>query len=68
MFTFYQIKSLEVLVYIYIFVFINLYSKINTVVKQHWRSKKFIRISLTKALVLWWCDNKSDLIWFDLKK
>ncbi len=25
-----------------------------------------IRISLTKALVLWWCDNKSDLIWFDL--
>ncbi len=24
-----------------------------------------IRISLTKALVLWWCDNKSDLIWFD---
>ncbi len=22
----------------------------------------FIRISLTKALVLWWCDNKSDLI------
>ncbi len=22
-----------------------------------------IRISLTKALVLWWCDNKSDLIW-----
>ncbi len=23
-----------------------------------------IRISLTKALVLWWCDNKSDLIWF----
>ncbi len=21
------------------------------------------RISLTKALVLWWCDNKSDLIW-----
>ncbi len=26
-----------------------------------------IRISLTKALVLWWCDNKSDLIWFDLK-
>ncbi len=24
------------------------------------------RISLTKALVLWWCDNKSDLIWFDL--
>ncbi len=27
-----------------------------------------IRISLTKALVLWWCDNKSDLIWFDLKR
>ncbi len=26
-----------------------------------------VRISLTKALVLWWCDNKSDLIWFDLK-
>ncbi len=25
-----------------------------------------IRISLTKALVLWWCDNKSDLIWFYL--
>ncbi len=25
-----------------------------------------LRISLTKALVLWWCDNKSDLIWFDL--
>ncbi len=25
-----------------------------------------IRISLTKALVLLWCDNKSDLIWFDL--
>ncbi len=24
------------------------------------------RISLTKAHVLWWCDNKSDLIWFDL--
>ncbi len=24
-----------------------------------------IRISLTKALVLWWCDNKSDLIWFE---
>ncbi len=24
-----------------------------------------VRISLTKALVLWWCDNKSDLIWFD---
>ncbi len=24
-----------------------------------------LRISLTKALVLWWCDNKSDLI-FDL--
>ncbi len=22
------------------------------------------RISLTKAHVLWWCDNKSDLIWF----
>ncbi len=22
------------------------------------------RISLTKALVLWWCDNKSDLIWW----
>ncbi len=22
-----------------------------------------IRISLTKALVLWWCDHKSDLIW-----
>ncbi len=21
-----------------------------------------LRISLTKALVLWWCDNKSDLI------
>ncbi len=27
-----------------------------------------IRISLTKALVLWWCDNKSDLIWFDLNQ
>ncbi len=27
-----------------------------------------VRISLTKALVLWWCDNKSDLIWFDLKR
>ncbi len=25
-----------------------------------------IRISLTKALVLWWCDNKIDLIWFGL--
>ncbi len=25
------------------------------------------RISLTKALVLWWCDNKSDLIWFHQK-
>ncbi len=25
-----------------------------------------IRISLTKALVLWWCDNKSDLIWFEI--
>ncbi len=25
-----------------------------------------IRISLTKALVLWWCNNKSDLISFDL--
>ncbi len=25
-----------------------------------------IRISLTKALVLWWCDNKSDLIWFEV--
>ncbi len=25
-----------------------------------------VRISLTKALVLWWCDNKSYLIWFDL--
>ncbi len=25
-----------------------------------------VRISLTKALVLWWCDNKSDLIWFYL--
>ncbi len=24
-----------------------------------------VRISLTKALVLWGCDNKSDLIWFD---
>ncbi len=24
------------------------------------------RISITKAHVLWWCDNKSDLIWFDL--
>ncbi len=24
------------------------------------------RISLIKAHVLWWCDNKSDLIWFDL--
>ncbi len=23
-----------------------------------------VRISLTKALVLWWCDNKSDLIWY----
>ncbi len=23
-------------------------------------------ISLTKAHVLWWCDNKSDLIWFDM--
>ncbi len=22
-----------------------------------------VRISLTKALVLWWCDSKSDLIW-----
>ncbi len=22
-----------------------------------------VKISLTKALVLWWCDNKSDLIW-----
>ncbi len=27
-----------------------------------------MRISLTKALVLWWCDNKSVLIWFDLKR
>ncbi len=27
-----------------------------------------VRISLTKALVLWWCDNKSDLIWFDLTR
>ncbi len=26
-----------------------------------------IRISLTKALVLWWCDSKSDLIWFENK-
>ncbi len=25
-----------------------------------------VRISLTKALVLWWCDNKSDLIFFYL--
>ncbi len=25
------------------------------------------RISLTKAHVLWWCDSKLDLIWFDLK-
>ncbi len=25
------------------------------------------RIALTKALVLWWCDNKSEFIWFDLK-
>ncbi len=24
------------------------------------------RISLIKAHVLWWCDNKSDLIWFIL--
>ncbi len=24
------------------------------------------RISLTKAHVLWWCDNKSDLIWLDI--
>ncbi len=25
-----------------------------------------IWISLIKAHVLWWCDNKSDLIWFDI--
>ncbi len=27
-----------------------------------------VRISLTKALVMWWCDNKSDLIWFWFEK
>ncbi len=26
------------------------------------------RISLTKAHVLWWCDNKSGLIWFEEEK
>ncbi len=25
------------------------------------------RISLTNAHVLWWCDNKSDLIWFEVQ-
>ncbi len=32
------------------------------VIRPH-KSFDEVRISLTKALVLWWCDNKSDLIW-----
>ncbi len=50
--------------WVYVCVFCIVFCTVCKYVLSIWST--LLRISLTKALVLWWCDNKSDLIWFDL--